>query len=392
MLSLPAAWNVANRDEDSGNAENRQLASLPPFKLSRKYLLPFPAQFEAYYNDRFGFRTTLVHWLDHAEVFWLKVSPSPQVIVGKNGWYFLTEAPVTTACQPSTPLTPRQLARWQQMLEARRDWLAWRGIRYLVVMVPEKQTIYPENLPRKYRPLQTERTRLNQLMTYLHAHTTVPVLDLREPLRQAKAHERLYHFTDAHWNDHGGYIGYRRIVEALATWFPGMEPWPRSDFDEVVEHDDGGDCALMMGLKKELSEDYENLKPRRRLRTQGTAEGFPPDPAWMAQPFAMFQADPGLPRAVMFCDSFTFSMYPFLSQHFQRIAYLWQTFPTFDTSVVEREQPDIVIQELVERKLQYPDMVQQRVITPSSTDTADEPADHLCRTVWQWSTFLQGEN
>jgi hypothetical protein len=392
LISMPAAWNIARRDRASGTAERRPLAPRPPLKLTRENLKRFPARFEAYYNDRFGLRRTLIHWLDHAQVMWLKVSSAPTVILGKEGWVFLSEAPVLRGCQPSQPLTTRQLARWQQVLEARRDWLAARGIRYLVVLVPEKQTIYPEDLPREYRSLLTQGTRLDQLVAYLHAHSDVPVVDLREPLQQAKAHERLYHFTDAHWNERGAYVGYRCIVETLAAWFPGMDPWPRSDFEEVAASEPSGDCARLLGVDQDLREESLKLAPKRAYKTHGTTEGVPPANAWISPPFAMHQANPQLPRAVMFCDSFTFGMYPFLSQHFQRIAFFWQVFPTFDPAVVEREHPDVVIQEMVERKLQYPDMVKNQLVQVVPPDFSDEPADNICRTAWKWSTFLLGED
>jgi alginate O-acetyltransferase complex protein AlgJ len=54
-----------------------------------------------------------------------------------------------------------------------------------------------------------------------------------------------------------------------------------------------------------------------------------------------------LPRAVMFRDSFCIGMMPLLSDHFRRIVYCWQYI--FDYELVERERPDVVIQEFVER-------------------------------------------
>jgi len=391
MLCIPLGWNVFSPCQESGESEQRGLAPWPDLKLTPESLLLFPADCDAFFNDHFGLRTTLIHWLDHIEVLWLKSSSSDTVIVGKKGWFFLTESPVTKGCQPSHPFTAGQLRRWQQVLEARRDWLARRGIRYLVVFVPEKQTIYPEDLPRRYRPLQTRGTRLDQLMTYLHAHTDVPFLDLREPLRQAKPQERLYHYTDAHWNDRGAYVGYRRIVETLASWFTGMEPWPRSAFYDEVQREPGGDCVRMLALDHEITEEILKLtpKPEYPRLTHGTHEGFAPPVSGMAPPFAMYQDNSRLPRAVMFCDSFTAAMYPFLAQHFQRIAFIGQCFPTFDPALVEREQPDIVIQEMVERKLQYPELVTQLLIAVIPDDRTPEPADYLCRTPWTWSAFLR---
>jgi hypothetical protein len=51
----------------------------------------------------------------------------------------------------------------------------------------------------------------------------------------------------------------------------------------------------------------------------------------------------------MIHDSFTAALRPFLSEHFRRIVYLQQH--TFDCGVIEREHPDVVLHEIVERYL-----------------------------------------
>ena len=56
--------------------------------------------------------------------------------------------------------------------------------------------------------------------------------------------------------------------------------------------------------------------------------------------------DPSLPRAVIFRDSFSSRLVPFLSEHFSRAVYLWQN--DFDANVVSEEHPDLVIQEILE--------------------------------------------
>jgi alginate O-acetyltransferase complex protein AlgJ len=56
-----------------------------------------------------------------------------------------------------------------------------------------------------------------------------------------------------------------------------------------------------------------------------------------------------LPTAVMFRDSFTSWLAPFISEHFSRIVYLWQK--DFDANVIRSEKPEVVIQEMVSRHL-----------------------------------------
>ena len=69
--------------------------------------------------------------------------------------------------------------------------------------------------------------------------------------------------------------------------------------------------------------------------------------------------DPSLPTAMVFRDSFAGRLIPFLSEHFSRASYFWQN--EFDFDDIERQKPDIVIQEFVARHffayLPYPDVI-----------------------------------
>jgi alginate O-acetyltransferase complex protein AlgJ len=55
---------------------------------------------------------------------------------------------------------------------------------------------------------------------------------------------------------------------------------------------------------------------------------------------------------VMFRDSFATYLIPFLGYHFQRSVYIWQR--PWDLALIEREKPDVVIDEMLERYLDWP--------------------------------------
>ena len=61
---------------------------------------------------------------------------------------------------------------------------------------------------------------------------------------------------------------------------------------------------------------------------------------------------PGLPRAVVLRDSMAISLIPLLSENFSRVVYV--STRALDRALIEREKPDIVIEELVERSLHAP--------------------------------------
>jgi hypothetical protein len=333
----------------AANTENRTLAAQPPWKLSRN----FPGDFEAFYNDHFGFRQTLVDWLAVARVQWLSISSSPHVVLGADGLLFYTPLPAGVYYPDGDNLTADQLACWGHLFQARRDWLARRGIHYLFVIAPDKQTVYPEALPATLQRGLPGHGRLDQLLAYLRADPDFPVLDLREPLRAAKPTGRLYLRTDSHWNARGAYYAYARIVGVLSQAYAEMKAPPWTAFQEVFDRPIEGDCARLLGLADRLTEPAQRLEAgtpphARRVEVAGQFPGIP-----ACRPFAMERPDLAGPRAVMFHDSFGSSLVPTLAEHFRRIVFAWERsdYPIFDTGLVEREHPDLVLQEMVERKL-----------------------------------------
>src|SRR5262249_23318910 len=184
MIAAPVTRNLVSEPPVAAGTEKRALAPLPVLQLKQGGLKSFPPQFEAYYNDHFGYRTTLIHWLNVAKVRWLHLSSSPKVILGKKGWMFYTQFPIGVDYDAARPFTEAELDRWKHMLEARRDWLAERHIPYLFVIAPDKQSIYAEALPQAVRHRYGNGSRLDQLVAYLKEHSKVSILDLREPLRR----------------------------------------------------------------------------------------------------------------------------------------------------------------------------------------------------------------
>ena len=106
------------------------------------------------------------------------VSPSPKVIFGAEGWLYYGESDIPYFRNVKPLSTANSFGAWQKRLEEREQWLADRGIPYLIVFAPLKSTIYPENMPRAYNRIGTE-SRLDQLMAHLKAHSNLRVVDLR---------------------------------------------------------------------------------------------------------------------------------------------------------------------------------------------------------------------
>ena len=92
-----------------------------------------------------------------------------------------------------------------------------QGIRLVLFIAPNKETIYKDELPSFY---QNENTKscVDQLVEYLKENTDIEVVYPKEELLEArKEHEDIewYHKLDTHWNSAGAYIGAENLAKAL---------------------------------------------------------------------------------------------------------------------------------------------------------------------------------
>jgi len=346
IISLPLAANLAGRDGGDAGAENRELAAFPQLEPTWPSIAGYADGVTRWFDDHFGFRSTLVRWYGESRLFLLGVSPTAAVIKGRNGWYFYGEDKTVEDIASADPLTPDAIANWRAAIVAARNWLAARNVPYIFTIAPDKHVIYPEHLPPSLRRVG-DVTRTDQLYTALQDLGLA--VDVRPQLFLAKSHDRLYQRTDTHWNDRGALVAYQAIIDAVRARLPAVPPaWTRDDFDAVARDAESMDLAGMMGLKRVLREEDLTLVPRRP-RLARVIE--PPGAAPTAEEGFLITEIPGstLPRALIFRDSFASRLVPFLSEHFSRAVYMWQN--DFDAEAVIKEKPDVVIQEIVGRHL-----------------------------------------
>jgi alginate O-acetyltransferase complex protein AlgJ len=351
VISLPLVGKLLPVEGAFALTENRRPTPLPTIHLGGPgwgySIVSFPRRFERYWNDSFAFRWYLIRAHSLVKLA-LGVSPSPKALVGQDGYLFYAAEQSVDYFRNVKPFTGPELAHWREDLEQRREWLAGRGIRYLVVVAPDKETIYSEFMPPALRPVRPD-SRLDQLLADLRLHSKVEVVDLRPALKRAKGSERVYHKTDTHWNDAGALVASREILTRLKTWFPeiGTEPPPGS---LKVQWAAGGDLARILALEDRFREERIDWVPSASTRAGRIASdaGESPD-------VTVIECNScGGPRVVMNQDSFNANLGPLLAERFTRIALVDGT--KLDHALIEREKPALVIQEFVERALMCPDL------------------------------------
>jgi len=334
--------------------EKRQLSKRPEFRL--KSLRKFSKEFEQYFNDRIPFRDLLIFTNSFLKMRYLGTSPVPKVIIGKEGWLFYRGDNVANVAEGyflAAPLRKEQLALLQVYLEAKRDWLAERGIKYLFVIAPDKQSIYPEFLPDSY---YRAASHIDQLKEYLKTNSDIDIVDLRQPLLRAKRDYPVFYKSDTHWNEYGAFISCIEIIKSLTNYFPTLQIPQLSDYPIRYETVNGRDLADMLAMGNFISEAVPRpIRLTSQMHYQDEpSHGIPITAKIDPQvPFATERMGGELPRGVMFGDSFSVSIGPFLSESFSRIAYVHIHLSSLalQQKVIEQETPNVVIDEIVERSM-----------------------------------------
>ncbi len=349
VLWIPLADSVFRFDPSPAPNEKRTPATFPKLEISiggfRDYLIGL----EKYYNDHFGFRKTLLRWEHKWKRSLFRESSVTEAMIGREGWLYLARGGMVDNMLGNLAYTDQQLQDWRQVFQTRRDWCAQRGIAYQLVIAAEKHSVYPEYLP-AWIPSQRKADQIGQLVAYLKTNSTVPVLDLREPLLRAKQTALTFHVTDTHWNDYGAFVGYESLIQTLALQRPDLKPLPLDAFEQRRSQQPGGDLAIMLAQEQSLRETnhivFVPKPPLRIINPRADPNVFLPGAS--AGPGLSVSDNPATTgKAILFHDSFAVALQPFLAHHFNRVIYVWQH--DWNTSFLEQQRPDVVIDEVAER-------------------------------------------
>jgi len=333
--------------------ENRMVTPWPP----PKWNAAFTTSFERAFGDRFGARNTLLQAHHLALLYGFDVSPATNVLLGRDDWlYFLGEdgRSLDRHYRGMLPISDAEIAAVVTELRRRQKFLAALGIAYVVTIVPEKYTIYPEHLPSWI--VRTDRpTPLERLTAAISADGNVRFVDLRAPLLTAKLSRRVYYMTDSHWNMQGAAVAYRAIMQEIESVLPSgrllMIASPALPPYIAGVDMYSGDLARFVGLPPRYRE--ADLAPLSKVLANPSARCGKRIDAGTDEGFEIYACDrPSLPRAVMYRDSMAIPLIPLLSENFRRIVYV--SARRLDPALILREKPDVVIEEMVERSLHAP--------------------------------------
>jgi alginate O-acetyltransferase complex protein AlgJ len=348
-LFLPLALTQFQSASSQGAVRVREVVQKPA--LNGRPLADFLRDFALYFEKSSPIRPLLIPRYMAFKLYSLGMSSVSSVVVGRENWLFvghetdtIDELRYFLGCNLMNEET---MARWLQVLSERQRWLERKGIAYLLVIAPNKSTIYPEYMPAIYP--RGRRTRQDQLAGFMQQNAPgFPWLDLRPAIMAGKKARLLYWPADTHWNDFGKQLAYREIVRSLARRFPSLKALPLSAFEvqPCAEPPHDLEDLLLLPCKAEVP--LFRLIAKRPLpfsRIRASKAGA-------ACSWEIYHARAAsLPLALVIHDSFGETLKPLLACHFSRSLWVLDRSHAFPAAWIEKKRPCLVIDEIAERYL-----------------------------------------
>ena len=330
-------------DAKKSKLENRNLATWRPLiNKNGNINYNFGRDYDRWFSDRFNLRYYLLNLYYYCM---LSENAQPKIVVGKDGWYFFRDENGIKNFLNLDLFSRKELQYIANYLQTVNDYCKTKNKHFYLFIAPDKNKIYGEYYPDYIiRNIPDTDSRARQLINYLKEHTDVKIIYPYEELMNAKKDGIIYWKNDTHWNYMGAYIGYKALMKAINDDGIRVEPViPKLEFSRAQESDLG---AMLVGRLKRTDKEVEYPYPYIPQDYELTISGTTPDDIFSHND--MFTVnEKKAPRVVMFRDSFTRGMMPFLANTFSHVSYYWR----YDVSKKLIEDADIVIIESVERRL-----------------------------------------
>lgn len=256
MLGAPLVWWLGAHPPLAAISvvENRGLAPVPRWRPAN--VPGMVKDLDAFLQDHFPGREYLIR-LDLALAMSIR-GYTKESLLGREGHLFYFPSIKNTY-----GLTPFPAWTADRVLE-RQAFFRRHGIPYLFVLLPDKQSVYPEFLPHAL-PEGLPSTSGDRLLDALRREG-VETLDARELLRQDKAKGALFNVwaDTTHWNGRGLLCAYEHMRDKLAVWFPHIHPLSGRVPYELEETSEQVSLALdFNGCRKETLPYMETFRKRR---------------------------------------------------------------------------------------------------------------------------------
>lgn len=350
LLALPLLGHALSPPREISALENRTLANPPALADAAGDWPSFPGRVSEWLEDRFGFRDQLLSFfvaLDRR----LQIGAERLAVRGDDGWLFLTNADSLLSHQGRLPFRPGEADAWLARAAEIAASAEAAGARFVVLVPPDKQTVYPERLSAYPRQLANE-TRLETLER-LAPERGIAFVSPLAALQDAKSQGEVYFKTDTHWAPLGAFVAYSALIDALREMGAPVEALEEERIDWTIRDDYVGDLYGILGEANGAPESYLAASIAEPAPVREIAAL--PSLSWEGFESRRIVMEPrGRPSVLVLGDSFSDALLPFLQESFDEVTFAHHRLGGFPPEAIEAGAYDVVVLEIVERFLNRP--------------------------------------
>lgn len=268
---------------------------------------------------------------------------SNQVIKGNGSWLFFKDATVIADYEGTNRYMQGEMLSILRTVSATQEELEKRGIRFAVLIAPNKENIYSEFMPAVYVHEKVSSTDI--LVDYLSSNG-VNIVSPKNELLEKHLETQLYYSYDTHWNQLGAYIGVGCVLDFWDMAIPELSQRTilSRPLKEGYHYCGNDDLARVVGLLNVFEDEVEyeisgtasmDWDTFEREQTDGEVSYFKNESAKK-------QAS-----VLLVGDSYRTSMVPALREAFSDVYVVHRSY--YSAEVLDAINPDYLIAQYVER-------------------------------------------
>ncbi|GFZ33945.1 hypothetical protein CSC2_44710 [Clostridium zeae] len=326
---------------DTRNFQKKKLSEKPTFSF--KNICIYPRQYEEYYDDNIAFKNQFVKLNNLINIKFFHTISSERVLLGDNNWLFYKDEddgdPISDY-QRNNLFSDQQLSSLKDRLEKVEAYLKNKNIKFVLFLAPDKEIMYSEHMPSNIK-VEGNITIADQTAKYISENTDIPVIYPKSELLEAKKKYQIYYKYDTHWNQIGGFIGSQELADKLT----GNRLYLK-DVKILDESKCSGDLANMLNLTSYFNDDkmfsisgfHDDIKVNLVKKTADES-------------YIKYESNALDKRKILVIrDSFSEAMFDYIPKNFASTVFIHGE--SFKPSDIEKERPDIIVYEGVERYIE----------------------------------------
>jgi len=177
----------------------------------------YGANFDKWFNDRFFGREYLISLYDKMKYSFNSIIKNDKALYDKNlDWMFNFPLVLNTPNEKNKKLIVQNITKLNK-------WCTENGIKFYVLVVPKKESIYQDLLKQSIGFDIEKNISFNKFISGIQKNSVgIDIVYPYEELKKASEKDFVFFKNAHHWTDWGAYIGYEKLMESLKKDFPDI--------------------------------------------------------------------------------------------------------------------------------------------------------------------------